>query len=107
MNAHAVRLEAELRRRGVLTAREAADTLRVSQPTYDMTPMRYRPDIEGRLPDQPLAPPPPPPEALPFWTRAVVMAEGFWSRVAGTPLVSPAFRRIAERNANVVAALRR
>ena len=76
-------------------------------PSYDMLPMLYRPDAEGGLPDRPFMPLPPPPEALPFWAPTSAMAETFWTRVAGDPLISASFRGIAGRNAEQITRYRR
>ena len=68
-------------------------------PTYDMVPMRYRPDIEGRLPDETLMVSMPPPEAHACWARAAQLACRFWERVARAESASELFRNIALRNA--------
>ena len=73
---------------------------------YDMVPMYYRPDVEGRFTNDPLIPAPPPPEALPLWSRAADMASQFWSRLAETESVTPAFRDVARENVRMVAAYR-
>jgi len=71
-------------------------------PTYDMVPMQYRPDIEGRCSDDPVNPAPPPPEAARLWSRAADMAHAFWSRLAGETRASESFRHLAGQNARVV-----
>jgi hypothetical protein len=76
-------------------------------PAYDMVPMLYRPDVEGRLTDASVVPPPPPPEALPAWSRAAALAERFWSRLSASGTVSDAFRHLAARNADMVADYKR
>lgn len=76
-------------------------------PTFDMVPMRYRPDVEGRLPSDPLNPAPPLPDARRLWSRAAGLASAFWSRLAETRLMSPPFRDLASLNARVVSDLRR
>jgi hypothetical protein len=76
-------------------------------PAYDMVPMLYRPDVEGRFSSEPVAPLPPPPEALPSWSRASLLAERFWSRLSASGAVSGPFRQIAARNADVVTGYRR
>lgn len=72
-------------------------------PTYDMVPMRYRPDVEGRIASEPLEVLPPPPQARSAWGRAAELAEGFWSRLASLGRASPDFRLLSERNARAVA----
>jgi hypothetical protein len=67
-------------------------------PTYDMVPMLYRPDIEGRLPSETLMVSMPPPEAHICWARAVKLACSFWERMSRTESVSRPFREIAARN---------
>ena len=67
-------------------------------PTYDMLPMMYRPDVEGRLPDRPFKPHPPLPEAMDAWSRAIEMAVAYWGAVAEAAKVSEEFRGIAGRN---------
>jgi hypothetical protein len=71
-------------------------------PTYDMVPMLYCPNQEGRLPETPVAPSPPPPESRAEWFRAAGLAREFWLRVSGSGLVSESFRWIAAKNASVV-----
>ena len=71
--------------------------LRVA-PTYDMLPMLYRPDVEGRLPERPFNPHPPLPEAMAVWSRAIEMAVAYWGAVAGAASVSKECREIAGRN---------
>lgn len=71
-------------------------------PSYDMLPMLYRPDVEGRLPDRDFSPLPPPPEAMPYWRKAVSIALQFWKSVAGSEEVSPAFQAIANQNRGVI-----
>ena len=72
-------------------------------PSYDMLPMLYRPDQEGGIRERPFAPSPPPPEVLPIWAQASVMAETLWQKLAGSPLISDPFKRIAAGNAETVA----
>ena len=76
-------------------------------PAYDMVPMLYRPDTEGRLPERRFAPTPPPPEAVELWSTASELAERFWLAVSEEPKVSRGFRVIAGRNAEVVSGQRR
>ena len=71
-------------------------------PTYDMVPMRYRPNIEGRYMSDPISPPPPPPEVMAVWEKAAIAAEEFWSEVASQSGVSEEFQSIASQNAKVV-----
>jgi DNA-binding transcriptional ArsR family regulator len=71
-------------------------------PSYDMLPMLYRPDAEGRLPDRIFSPLPPPPEAMRYWHKAVDMALQFWKDVARTPEVSSTFQAIAKQNGKIV-----
>lgn len=71
-------------------------------PTYDMVPMLYRPDIEGRLPDDVVAVPLPPPESRACWEHAAKLACRFWERVARAESFSASFREIATGNAQLV-----
>ena len=71
-------------------------------PVYDMVPMRYRPNIEGRYLSDPICPPPPPPEVMVVWRRAAIAAEDFWSEVAAHTGISEEFRSIAAQNVSVV-----
>ena len=75
-------------------------------PTYDMTAMRYRPNAEGILSNDPLSPPPPPPESLNSWGKAAIVAKQFWSQIAETTEVSQTFRDIAEQNIKVISCYR-
>ncbi len=75
-------------------------------PSYDMVPMLYRPNIEGKLPNRVVSPPPPPPESISLWTKSVIMAEQFWNQIYDTPEISNAFRNIAKQNAKVVSRYR-
>ena len=74
-------------------------------PTYDMVPMLYGPDLEGRLPEASVAPPPPPPESRACWSHAAALAREYWRRLAATELVSESFREISEQNAKRVGRL--
>ncbi len=74
-------------------------------PTYDMVPMQYRPDIEGRLPAEAVAPSLPSPEVASLGARAASLARAFWERMSREEPISPDFRNIASRNARVVADL--
>ncbi len=67
-------------------------------PTYDMVPMRYRPDVEGRLPSVALVPVVPLPEAGAVGTRAAALARAFWARMAHEEAVSRDFQSIAALN---------
>jgi hypothetical protein len=71
-------------------------------PTYDMVPMLYRPDIEGRLPDRPLTVTPPPPESRDCWLRALSLARVYWARMAGMATLSDSFRQLSEANSRTV-----
>ena len=75
-------------------------------PLYDMLPMFYRPNREGMISWQPIAPAYPPPEELRYWNRAVRLAVAFWQRVQGDERISPAFRSLAAQNEAVVNGLR-
>jgi hypothetical protein len=72
-------------------------------PVYDMTPMHYRPTIEGRLADDTLELSAPPPEARLLFTRAARMALRYWGKLAATPALSAPFRMLADRNGAAVA----
>jgi len=76
-------------------------------PSYDMLPMLYRPDVEGELPARQFTPPPPLPEIRPLWECASLMAETFWGRVAGAPIISDPFKQIAAGNADLITRYRR
>ena len=75
-------------------------------PIYDMLPMLYCPDAEGRLPEASVAPQPPPPESRACWSRAAGLARKYWRCLSGTEHVSESFRALSARNAKAVAALR-
>jgi len=76
-------------------------------PAYDMLPMFYRPDLEGRLPDRQLSPAPPPPEQIDTWSRAIEIAIEFWRAVADEQEISREFRTIAGRSLEALAKQRR
>jgi hypothetical protein len=62
-------------------------------PVYDMLPMRYRPQAEGKVPGiQQLIVSDPS-------AREVTIAESFWQRIAASSLVSDEFRSIAATHA--------
>jgi hypothetical protein len=71
-------------------------------PSYDMLPMLYRPDIEGRLPMQALSPRPPPPESISLWSRANDLATNFWSGLSKSSSVTMTFRKIARENLSII-----
>lgn len=71
-------------------------------PTYDMVPMLYRPNLEGRFSSEPLPPVSPPPETLPLWTCAAEMARQYWGELSENPGLSEDFQSIAARNAAMV-----
>lgn len=75
-------------------------------PLYDMLPMFYRPNREGRIASPAIAPGYPPPEELRCWNRAARLAAEFWQRVQGDERISPAFRALAAENETVVNRLR-
>lgn len=70
-------------------------------PTYDMVPMRYRPDLEGSFAADPIVPAPPP-QAGAMWVRAGELAARFWVSLARHGRVTPAFRTLATQNAQAV-----
>ncbi|MFZ2655602.1 MAG: type II toxin-antitoxin system HipA family toxin YjjJ [Victivallales bacterium] len=76
-------------------------------PSYDMLPMFYRPNIEGSLPERPIAPPAPPPESARYWTRASALATTFWANLSNSSDASSAFRKISKLNLDVIAKYRR
>lgn len=80
----------------------ASDRPLVLAPTYDMVPMHYRPDAEGRVTSGPLRPAPPPPQAAAIWGRAASLAARFWSVLAQYRGLSADFQRIATDNTQVV-----
>jgi len=67
-------------------------------PVYDMVPMCYRPDIEGRLPGAPVVPPLPPPESRVVWLRAVKLARVYWQLLAQDVSISNDFKEVALQN---------
>ena len=71
-------------------------------PTYDMVPMQYRPDIEGRFSDDPVTPAVPSPDALTVWSKAAALADRYWSRLSCCELVSSGFRGLASANAGAI-----
>jgi hypothetical protein len=73
-------------------------------PAYDMVPMQYRPDIEGRLPTAAVAPFYPPPEFSALGARAASLARTFWERMSREEKVSAEFRRIASVNYSLTTA---
>ena len=76
-------------------------------PVYDMTPMLYRPDSEGGLPERLFAPLPPLPESMSTWLAALTLAETFWSTLAQSAQVSADFRTIADQNRGVLSRYRK
>lgn len=68
-------------------------------PVYDMTPMYYRPDLEGRLPSAPVGAVTPPPEMQAIGEHAARLAHNYWQRLARDASVSEGFRIIASANA--------
>ncbi|MGN6479399.1 type II toxin-antitoxin system HipA family toxin YjjJ [Luteibacter sp.] len=76
-------------------------------PSYDMLPMLYRPGSNGAIVPREFQPATPVPADAAYWERAAAWAEQFWHRVAGHGDVSAAFRETAQRNASIVAALRK
>jgi hypothetical protein len=76
-------------------------------PAYDMLPMFYRPDVEGRLSEQPYNPPPPLPESMRPWRVAVELAGCYWERIASEPRISDQFRAIGRHNVEIIAKYRR
>lgn len=67
-------------------------------PVYDMVPMWYRPDVEGRLPAGPVVLSPPPPESQAVWQQAAGLARAYWRELSESDAVSQAFRGIALQN---------
>lgn len=67
-------------------------------PVYDMVPMFYRPDIEGRLPAGPVVASSPPPESRVVWQVAATLARAYWQRLSQVDAVSQSFRAIALQN---------
>ena len=76
-------------------------------PVYDMVPMQYRPNQEGRLPDAPVALPPPNPMEMQQCALAAGAAVRFWQKLCDTPNVSDGFVAISRSNADVLRAYRR
>lgn len=71
-------------------------------PVYDMVPMMYRPDPEGRLISTTLTIRPAPPEMEAIRGKAAGMATVFWQTLADTGMLSDDFRGLAEQNARSV-----
>jgi hypothetical protein len=71
-------------------------------PSYDMTPMYYRPGVEGQLPSNPLQISLPPPDERPFWNHASEMAAQYWQTLGMSQQASKNFRELAEQNAAAV-----
>ena len=76
-------------------------------PAYDMLPMFYRPNVEGRLPEHPYNPPPPVPESMGAWLVAVELAGYYWERIAAEPRISDQFRTIGRQNVEIIAKYQR
>jgi len=76
-------------------------------PAYDMLPMFYRPNVEGRLPEHPYNPPPPLPESMGAWLVAVELAGYYWERIAAEPRISDQFRTIGRQNVEIIAKYQR
>ncbi|MBU4519976.1 MAG: type II toxin-antitoxin system HipA family toxin YjjJ [Gammaproteobacteria bacterium] len=72
-------------------------------PAYDMLPMLYAP-VAGELVPRDFAANPPRPSVhtLAVWPRARELATRFWQTAASDPRISPAFRVIAQGNAQLV-----
>ncbi|MBV8036113.1 type II toxin-antitoxin system HipA family toxin YjjJ [Roseateles sp.] len=76
-------------------------------PVYDMLPMAYRPQVGVELPDVTFTPQLPLPGQRDTWSEAASAAMSFWRRAADDPRISASFRKICERNADLVADARR
>jgi hypothetical protein len=76
-------------------------------PAYDMLPMLYRPDIEGRLPMQTISPKPPPPESISIWSRANDLANKFWFSLSESSEVTSEFQGIARANLSIISQYRK
>lgn len=74
-------------------------------PSYDMLPMLYRPSGTGAVVPRQFEPAAPLPADFRQWALAATWAELYWGRVSEHTDVSDAFRRIADGNRAVVAAL--
>jgi hypothetical protein len=72
-------------------------------PAYDMLPMMFRPASTGEVLEREFIIELPTPGQRPDWSEAVPAALDFWDRVAGSPLVSEAFRSIATQARKTVA----
>jgi hypothetical protein len=70
-------------------------------PIYDMLPMMYAP-IREELPARQYSFPPPAPAAADQWNAAQPVAHEYWLRVSADTRVSPEFREIAARNAEMM-----
>lgn len=70
-------------------------------PVYDMLPMRYAP-VAGEVLTPEFRPPAPVQGLIPAYSAMLEPAQEFWRRVAGDTDISPAFRELAQRNAEHV-----
>lgn len=71
-------------------------------PIYDMLPMIYAPTVTNAVPVRELELPLPTADSLDIWHDMTILARRFWESAAGHELISPAFRAIAHRNAEIV-----
>ena len=74
-------------------------------PSYDMLPMALRPASTGEVVVRTLDLPTPLPEQRAHWRDASRMARDFWRQVADHTAISPGFRRIANEQADKLAAM--
>jgi hypothetical protein len=75
----------------------------VLAPAYDMLPMRYAPLRGVEVPTPAFVPPPLPlPAERDAWQAARDAAERFWSAASDDRRISPPFRALCARNAQVV-----
>lgn len=71
-------------------------------PSYDMLPMLYAPQRGVELPEKNFRPPLPLPREREIWQQAATAAVAFWNKASGDHRISDGFRRICERNAQIV-----
>ena len=74
----------------------------VLAPIYDMLPMMYAPTVANAIPNRELELPLPNADSLDIWRDMTMLAKRFWASTASHELISPGFRAIAHRNAEIV-----
>jgi hypothetical protein len=67
-----------------------------------MLPMMYAPTVANAIPNREMELPLPNADSLDIWRDMTILARRFWESAADHELISPAFRAIARRNAEIV-----